>query len=417
MEKFYTTTQSNVSQDRLKMDNIKEKTVSEDEYDFDIDSPLPYYAVSLAYGVFFLGVYFKNQMIGVSFLFGLVPFADSYTSLDLKNPSRNKEKELRNRNLEFKVPLYCAVFFDLFTFIYGVHHLVECDNGFFYKLCCLVVLANLQAVSINYAHEMLHKCSLIDNIISAILLTKNYYLHFFVEHTYGHHKNVGTPLDPASAVQGQTLYDFIPKSIIGSFWSCMKIEQEMVKESKRSVFTNRIYLSIVLYVTLTFLYLYNWGFLKAISAILIGFGGSVILELINYIEHYGLRRKLLPNGEYENVSIKHSWNTPHRISNYFLFKLQRHSDHHANALKPYQTLCTYEDSPIFPNGYAFCILLSTVPSSWFYIIDPLVTEYNTTGKISTDSRIKAEQKCLNFLNKCAYLLLVMFLVQVGINLI
>ena len=85
-----------------------------------------------------------------------------------------------------------------------------------------------------------------------------------------------------------------------------------------------------------------------------------------------MRRKLLPDGTYEKVTIRHSWNAPHRMSNYLLFKLQRHSDHHENSLKPYQTLCSYDDSPQLPHGYIVCMIMATIPKLWFDIMDPLV---------------------------------------------
>lgn len=109
-------------------------------------------------------------------------------------------------------------------------------------------------------------------------------------------------------------------------------------------------------------------------------GGIFILELINYIEHYGLRRNRLQDGTYEKVNIRHSWNAPHRISNYLFFKLQRHSDHHENSYKPYQILCSYEDSPMLPHGYLVCLLIACFPRYWFDMMDPLVREYRKEGK-------------------------------------
>lgn len=107
-------------------------------------------------------------------------------------------------------------------------------------------------------------------------------------------------------------------------------------------------------------YLKLGGF-GAFYFVAIGFVGVIFLETVNYIEHYGLERKKLPNGQYERVNKTHSWNAPHRISNYFLFKLQRHSDHHENPLKPYQILESWETSPMLPNGYAACFLLAWFP--------------------------------------------------------
>jgi alkane 1-monooxygenase len=123
------------------------------------------------------------------------------------------------------------------------------------------------------------------------------------------------------------------------------------------------------------------------------FGAIAYLEAINYIEHYGLRREKKDNGEYEKVSIKHSWNSPHRISNYLLFKLQRHSDHHENSLKPYQTLESLEDSPQLSHGYSLTIIMALFPSVWFAVMDPLVDEYSKlkTGMIDSEVRAKANK--------------------------
>jgi alkane 1-monooxygenase len=105
-----------------------------------------------------------------------------------------------------------------------------------------------------------------------------------------------------------------------------------------------------------------YGLKCLIYFLIMAFGGIFILELINYIEHYGLRRKRLDDGSYEKVNIRHSWNAPHRISNYLFFKLQRHSDHHENSYKPYQILCSYEDSPQLPHGYLVCLIIACSPS-------------------------------------------------------
>jgi alkane 1-monooxygenase len=175
-------------------------------------------------------------------------------------------------------------------------------------------------------------------------------MHFTIEHIYGHHKRVSTPDDPTSAPKGMTVYEFVPRSIIGSLKSAFHINALFVV---CSLLGSAIFFGMI--------YKY-WGALATGFMLLAGLGSMVMLEVINYIEHYGLRRKRLEDGTYERVNIRHSWNAPHRISNYLFFKLQRHSDHHENALKPYQTLCSYEDSPQLPHGYTVCILLAVFPS-------------------------------------------------------
>jgi alkane 1-monooxygenase len=133
-----------------------------------------------------------------------------------------------------------------------------------------------------------------------------------------------------------------------------------------------------------------------LTQLIIGVTSVLYLEAINYIEHYGLERKQLPDGSFENVNIRHSWNAPHRFSNYILFKLQRHSDHHENALKPYQTLCSYDDSPLLPSGYAACLLLAFFPKFWFEIMNPLVEVYRKGDKPSPELLQRCEALMAKF---------------------
>lgn len=105
-----------------------------------------------------------------------------------------------------------------------------------------------------------------------------------------------------------------------------------------------------------------FGLLPLFVHTLIVAGAIIYLETINYIEHYGLLRNQLPDGSYEKTTILHSWNAPHRFSNYLLFKLQRHSDHHENASKPYQTLVSMQESPFLPHGYNLMVLMAFFPS-------------------------------------------------------
>ena len=175
----------------------------------------------------------------------------------------------------------------------------------------------------------------------------------------------------------------------GSWLSAYNIE----KTQGKPIYLNGAILSIVSSVLLIGMVWKFYGLPAAIMFTIYGLGSIFYLENINYIEHYGLRRAKLANGEYEKVSIRHSWNAPHRFTNYILFKLQRHSDHHENSLKPYQTLLSLEDSPNLPHGYSVMILMSLFPTVWFDIMDPLVDEYELKkkGDISMEATKRAEQ--------------------------
>lgn len=247
----------------------------------------------------------------------------------------------------------------------------------FLHLCAFIfIFSNLNAVQFAVAHEIFHKPGLFHKYLGTIHMVKNLYMHFTYEHLYGHHRKVATPEDPASAEKDISLYQFFPRTFFGSY----KSVYEMERQEKKSFFTNYSVLSIVSSILFTMLMFKIYGTQAGVLFIVEAVGSIFYLEAINYIEHYGLRREKKPDGSYEKVTIKHSWNAPHRFSNYLLFKLQRHSDHHENSLKPYQTLVSLEDSPHLPHGYTVCIFMSLVPSVWFKVMNPLVDEYNKTKK-------------------------------------
>lgn len=199
-------------------------------------------------------------------------------------------------------------------------------------------------------------------------MSKNLYMHFTYEHIFGHHRRVATPEDPASAEQGINLYRFIWRSFIGSYKSVYKMQKELNKP----FFLNYAVLSVVGAIAFTLFIYLLYDVRVTLFFLFEALFSIVYLEAINYVEHYGLSRKKLPNGEYEKVTIHHSWNAPHRFTNYLLFKLERHSDHHENALKPYQTLVSLDESPQIPYGYTTMILISFFPKVWYSIMDPLV---------------------------------------------
>ena len=252
---------------------------------------------------------------------------------------------------------------------------------------------HLFGVGFLLSHELIHKggfdkvLGMTYNNLGTINEIKLYYAHWTTEHLIGHHKMVATPEDPASAPKGMSLYQFLPKTVVGTYKSAFKLSPWS------TLFYTACYVAIFSAIWFIF------GALYAFFSVIISAGAILMLEIINYIEHYGLRRKLLPDGTYEKVNIRHSWNAPHRMSNYLLFKLQRHSDHHENAMKPYQTLCSYDDSPMLPHGYIVCMIMATIPSLWFDIMDPLVDEYNSSES-TTGSQLKqyrtSEQKAENF---------------------
>ena len=237
------------------------------------------------------------------------------------------------------------------------------------------------ALGINVAHELGHRTKKYEQFMAKLLLMSTSYMHFFIEHNRGHNKNVSTPLDPATSRLNQPLYTFLVKSVVGSWLDAWKLEAYRLKKTKQN-FWNPIHNEMLRFQIIQFVFtaaifaIFGWvGVFGFIVSSIIGF---TLLEIVNYIEHYGLMRKQLPNGAYEKVKPHHSWNSGHELGRIFLFELTRHSDHHFNPSRKYQILRHFENAPQMPSGYLAMIPLALVPPLWFKIMNPLVEKHNAT---------------------------------------
>ena len=232
-------------------------------------------------------------------------------------------------------------------------------------------------VGITLAHELMHKNTRYQQVVSRIILVMVCYGHFIIEHVRGHHVRVATPQDPASARLGESIYHFLPRSIFGSFKSAWHLECRRLKQRQLPVFScyNQFWWIISAPVIITILCYMLGGLSCALFFLLQSFIAILTLEIVNYIEHYGLQRKKLENGRYERVSPCHSWNANHWLSNMLLFHLQRHSDHHTYGARPYQILKHMEESPQLPSGYIGMIFIALFPPLWRAVMDKRVISY------------------------------------------
>jgi alkane 1-monooxygenase len=220
-------------------------------------------------------------------------------------------------------------------------------------VCCGVM-------GINAAHELGHRKSRIEQVLARLLLATSLYWQFFVEHNRGHHKNVATPEDSESAHFNESLPAFWLRSLYHSYRNSWRID------SKEMLMGSLVQCLLLLGIILRFGWLTCGGFI--FSALI----GALLLQSVNYIEHYGLERRQLPGGGYEKVLPIHSWNSSHPLSRYVLFELSRHSDHHAHARRKYQILRHLEEAPQLPAGYPAMILLACVPPLWFRVMNPRI---------------------------------------------
>jgi alkane 1-monooxygenase len=351
--------------------------------------------------LFLISVYvFNNPWLMVVLIYGCVPLMDYYIGFDMRNPTKEESKKMKNSFLH-KIPLFLTILSDWISLVWGIHYVQTHNLNIFNKIGILFIMANFQGSSINLSHEIFHKPNLFENIVGTLNLSKNLYMHFFIEHNYGHHKMVATPNDPATSRLNETLYTFLPRTLYGGFASAWHIENERCLEkykSKYCVYNRMIYFTL-LYVLIPATVACVFSVETMAYFLFVSLTSILFLEVINYIEHYGLQRKETSPGVFENVTIHHSWNAPHRISNYLLFKLQRHSDHHENSFKPYQILCSYDESPALPQGYTVCILLSLFPKLWMEIMNPIVAAYKDGKKgPSKELSVEVNEKILKFIH-------------------
>lgn len=222
-------------------------------------------------------------------------------------------------------------------------------------------------VGINVAHELGHRKSKTSQLCAKLLLTTSLYTHFFIEHNRGHHRSVATDDDAASAKLNQNLYQFWIRSVVGNLKTAWRLES-----GKRLLSNQFIRWKFIELLMLTIIYML-FGALTLSLFILSAIVGILLLESVNYIEHYGLSRKVNESGRYEKVQVYHSWNSNHLLSRSVLFNLPRHSDHHANVNRKYESLQnSLSNTPQLPTGYPGMVLLSMIPYFWFKIMNPKV---------------------------------------------
>lgn len=287
-----------------------------------------------------------------------------------------EEERLKSRF--FDVLLWLNV--PLLYFILGYYFYTLASHSLlWYELLGMTISVGLLcgAEGINVAHELGHRTTWYERVMSKTLLLSSFYMHFAIEHNLGHHKNVATDEDPASSRMGETVYAFFVRSVRDSYLSAWHIEHERLRRAGHKIFS--VQNEMIRFQVIQLLYFVAvglvFGWWVAGLAVVVGVIGFLMLETINYVEHYGLRRKKLPSGRYEKVQPHHSWNSNHTIGRILLYELTRHSDHHYKANRKYQVLRHFDDTPQMPYGYPGAMLLAWIPPLWFKIMDKEVAKY------------------------------------------
>lgn len=308
---------------------------------------------------------------GPFFTFVLVPLVDHLGGRDSANPPEAITARLEaDRYYRWCTYLYLPLQYGALVWACG-----QWSSGRLSVAESLGLAATtgvVAGVAINTAHELGHKRERLERRLSRLALAQSCYGHFYVEHNHGHHIRVATAEDPASSRLGESFYRFLPRTVWGSLRSAWQLEKRRLGRRGRSVLSPRNdvlgawAMSVILFAALTALFGLRVLPCLLVQAVL----GFCLLESVNYLEHYGLLRRRRPDGRYERVAPQHSWNSDNTVSNLFLFQLQRHSDHHANPLRRYQTLRHFDEAPQLPSGYASMIVLAWLPPLWRRVMDP-----------------------------------------------
>lgn len=320
----------------------------------------------------------------IFFVFIIIPLADFLIGEDPENLS-DDESLLIAEQFYYRFITFVWAFFQLGFLVWGAWVVATVPLTVAEWIGFVVSFALVTGgIGITVAHELGHKKSKLERFYAKLLLMTVFYMHFYIEHNRGHHVYVATPRDPATSRKGEAFPRFWIRSVFGSYFSAWKLEKERLQRKELgalSLSNNMIWFTVLPFLFCAFL-------TSAITLIIGTFAWQVIvfffaqsilaftlLELVNYIEHYGIVRKEVSPGRFERVNPMHSWNSNHRLSNFFLFQLQRHSDHHANAIKRYQVLKHYDESPQLPSGYPAMIMLAAIPPLWFKWMNPKLAKW------------------------------------------
>jgi alkane 1-monooxygenase len=309
-------------------------------------------------------------------LFGLLPLMELFTQGSTENLSV-VEEEMVKKDARYDLILYALVpvQYSLLAFF-----LFRVGDGSLSMLETIGIVLSMGMacgiLGINAAHELGHRSTGYEQTMSKMLLLTSLYMHFFIEHNRGHHRHVSTDEDPASARKGEWVYAFYIRTIIGSWLSAWKLEKERLGKKGYSFWSmhNEMLRFQLIQIALLVAIAVIFDVRTMLLFMLAAFIGILLLETVNYIEHYGLRR-LQVNGKYERTMPCHSWNSNHPLGRLMLLELSRHSDHHYQASRKYQILRHFDDSPQMPTGYPGMIILSLFPPLWFYVMDRQIYRY------------------------------------------
>jgi alkane 1-monooxygenase len=330
----------------------------------------------IAYGLVHLSGEAVFWFLGPMLVFGIFPLIDLARGTDPTNPPDDVIKWLE-QDRYYRWCTYAFLPFQYAGLIFACWLWAHGGLSTLDSIGLALTVAMVSGIAINTAHELGHKRASLERWLSKVALAQSGYGHFYIEHNRGHHVRVATPEDPASARFGESFYAFLPRTVSGSLVSAWHLERVRLTRCGKRAFSvsNDILQAWAMTLLLFGAMVAIFGPVVLPYLLIQAVLGFCLLEVVNYLEHYGLLRQRREDGRYERTRPEHSWNSNNVASNLLLYHLQRHSDHHANPTRRYQALRHVEQAPQLPTGYAGMIIIATIPPLWRAVMDHRVLEH------------------------------------------
>lgn len=322
----------------------------------------------------------KAVFIAPLYVFGLIPLIELLFKGSTENMSK-AEEELAKKDWKYDFIVWSIVPLQFAILFYFLNRISDGSLIWWERLGMIGAMGvSCGVLGINVAHELGHRVTWYEQLMSKMLLLTSLYMHFFIEHNRGHHKNVSTDEDPASARYGEIIYTFYFRSVINGWLSAWHLQNDELRKKGKGFFSlsNEMLWYQVIQGGFVAAIGLLWGWQTMLCFVAAAVMGFLLLETVNYIEHYGLRRKKIEDAYYEKVLPVHSWNSNHPIGRIMLFELTRHSDHHYMASRKYQVLRHFDHSPQMPTGYPGMMVLSLFPPLWFMVMHKQIANYKAT---------------------------------------
>lgn len=340
---------------------------------------LKYLAAFSIPSIAILGLALRGHWVWATpvFAFVLIPILELLFPVDTDNLSREEAStKLRRRLFDWLLYLNLPLVYGIV--ICGLYITSSIPLQFYEYTGLLFSVGIVLGVNgINVGHELGHRQTTTERFIGKALLLPSFYMHFYIEHNYGHHLHAATKEDPATARYNQPVYSFWITSTLRQYFSAWKIQNKLLTTAGHSFFSfkNDMFWYTIIELSYLLVVFFTFGMVGVLFAFFSGVIGFILLETVNYIEHYGLLRLKTKSGRYERVKEVHSWNSNHVIGRIVLYELTRHSDHHFKSNKKYQILDCHDESPQMPYGYPTSMVIALIPPLWFKIMNKRIPRH------------------------------------------